>query len=149
MESPTSDYLYDCCIAGKSDLIITEGEKKAIVSNSFGFSTCAFGGLSYTKAAVKRLKGIISKNKIKRLFIILDKDDDFNTSISAKSQACKLYEEFEKIACIIFLDQLNPDKVGLDDYLLKHSSKELEWILEETWNHRRDEYERWKKDISK
>ena len=149
MESPTADYLYDCTISGKNDLIITEGEKKGIISNSFGFSTCAFGGMSYTKSAVKRLKGLVSKNKIKRLFIILDKDEDFATSISAKSQACKLYEEFNKIACIIFLDQLNPDKVGLDDYLLNYGSEELSFILENTWTYREEEYQKWKLEIQK
>jgi DNA primase len=146
-ESPTASYVYDCYIPGNTDLIITEGEKKAMISNSYGFSTCAFGGMNFTKEALKRLKGIVTKNKIKRLFIILDKDEDFDTSISAKIQACNLYEQFKTKACIVFLDQSNPEKVGLDDYLLKNGSKELEWILEETWKFREEEYQKWKTKI--
>lgn len=144
-ESPTSSFVYSCLIPGKKDLIITEGEKKAIIANSFGFSTCAFGGLGFGKDAVKRLKSIVIKEKISRLFIILDKDDDFDNKLSAKLQACKLFNEFSNKACIVFLDQMNPDKVGLDDYLLSYGSDELQWILEETWKERKQEFERWQK----
>ena len=42
---------------------------------------------------------------------------------------------------------MNPDKVGLDDYLLSYGSGELQWILEETWKERKQEFEKWQHHI--
>lgn len=147
-ESPVLDYVYDCTIPNRKTLIITEGEKKAMVANAYGFSTVAFGGMSFTKKSIKSLKEVIKKHNIDRLFIILDKDEDFLGSKSAKIQACKLYEEFKKIGCIVFLDLNNPEKVGLDDFLLSHSALDLESILESNWITREKDYIKWKAQIS-
>lgn len=121
---------------GGRDLIITEGEMKAIVAQERGFNCASISGLGVWKTSVPHLQELVEEQAYERVFIILDADEHWCDKVPLLRAALGLRKEFDPRACVVFLPQTKDNKVGLDDYLLSAGADNLRQQMEKAWNER-------------
>jgi hypothetical protein len=114
------------------DIIVTEGELKAIVALEFGYAAVAVPGINPKPKALTSLKKIVKKAK--RVFIIFDTDLEFKE----KKPLLEKVVEINKLipnSVIAFLPE-ESEKVDLDSYLIAHSLRDFDDFLEDSWMNR-------------
>jgi putative DNA primase/helicase len=122
------------------DLIVTEGEKKGLCGNQYGFPTVSLPGVS---CFVKRAESgesvpIPCLNLIewkgRRTFIVYDSDASLKPEVRKASM--RLRDELKSRSAAVFIVRLpeGPDgeKWGLDDFLLHEGPEALRERLKET-----------------
>jgi len=116
-----------------SDVILTEGELKAIAGCEAGIPTCALPGMGCTTETLKNFRRLVDKFRCQRIFIIIDSDPYLESKISNIRQAIRIHCLFQN-SVILFLPQDRPDlKMDLDTYLTKYSPQHLQELMEGTW----------------
>jgi len=119
------------------DLIVTEGELKAIVCLEHGFWACSIPGINYYEQLAPQVSGLAQHAG--RVFIILDSDAQYKTDnalqFSARylARACGV-----RRAVAMFLPQNKEgEKMAVDDFLQQYGAEELEWWMEWAWSKKR------------
>lgn len=135
--------VFDCTRYGYKDLLITEGELKAIVCWEFGYSCCSFPGMNPSKVAINRLLSIIKELKPERIFIIFDTDTNFETRLPAFKQTLNLSRLIKDNVCVNFLPTRNNVKVDLDSFLLKNDISEFNYFLDYSWTNKDKLLDHW------
>lgn len=116
-----------------SPLIITEGEKKAAAATKAGLPTIGLGGVwsfQSKKHGIAFLDGLEQFDWKRVVYIVFDSDASANKDV--RMAANRLSHLLTERGAEVYLGYLPAlaDKVGLDDYLLTHTPKELEAWLE-------------------
>ncbi len=121
------------------DLIITEGEKKALKAYQEGFTAIAFSGVWNWKErtdsgtgqsrVIPELDGFCWSNRT--VYVAFDSDAAENRDVEKAQQALAKHLHGRGARVIIVrLPSLDGQKTGLDDYLIKKSAKDLSRLLQ-------------------
>jgi hypothetical protein len=119
-----------------TDLILTEGELKAIVAAEFGFSACAVSGLGGVRPSITQVANLIKNYGIKRLFVIFDSDPSYLSKPALIINLSRLSTAFRSMCAIVFLPQVDNQKMDLDSFLIQYGDSELINLMEDTWYER-------------
>lgn len=118
------------------DLVITEGELKAMVLEEHGFWAASVPGVHAASGLAN--KACALSQKASRTFIVLDTDEDVRNNRSLLDAARVLCKACGvRRAVCLFLPSVNGLKVGVDDFLLQQGPEELEYWLDWAWRNRR------------
>lgn len=114
------------------DLIITEGEIKAMVCIDWGFWAASIPGINNYQQLLPQIRAL--SLGVNRVFVILDSGPDMKNDKGLLSAAKALARAAGSKGVCMFLPQEFPDqKVGVDDFLLSSGPEELEWWMETAW----------------
>jgi hypothetical protein len=121
-----------------SDVIITEGQLKAIIPyETLGISTIGTFGINGATAALNFYFANKLKFKEKRIFVINDSEKDEN-AIVGDIQALKLVNSIGSNACFVSLPRNKPQtKMDIDTYVFENDVKTYD-LLEDFWANRRN-----------
>lgn len=106
-------------------LILTEGELKAACATKLGFPTVGLGGVWSWKSArdaqhiIPSLASIVWDGRL--VYLAFDSDSTSNTQVlQAQNALCRELLKMGAAPSIIRIPPDGEEKVGLDDYLVKH-----------------------------
>lgn len=119
------------------DLIVTEGEFKAMVCLDNGFWACSLPGVANCRAVAPQVSGLA--RYANRVFIILDSDVGYKDNAQLQNQSRILAQACGTHKSVAFFLPPNTpeEKMGVDDFLLQFGPEELEWWMEWAWIRRR------------
>jgi hypothetical protein len=118
----------------EQDLILTEGELKAITLMEYGFRACSIPGIASYECA-KTVGDWVRDGLVRRVFIILDSDPGYETDsdLHAAAKNCARYLPAGSWR-ILFLPQSTLGvKMGVDNFVQYYGEQELGWWLERAW----------------
>lgn len=120
------------------DLLVTEGELKALAALEAGIFTVAIPGIEFTSSVIMQLTSLIVRTKTERVFIALDNEPDLANHYPVLRSMVRLSKIFDSKACILVLPKKNPgQKMDLDLFLSQHNSTDLEDVMEDCWHQRK------------
>jgi hypothetical protein len=134
-------------------LLIVEGEKKAAKAAQEGFPTIGLSGVwNWTKRRdrtadgkpigdyelIDDLAGIVWRGRV--VYIVFDSDRATNENVRlAEFKLARLLAELGAVVRFVQLpEKEDGGKTGLDDYLLKHTKKDLQQLLDQADELRRE-----------
>lgn len=116
-----------------SDIVITEGEFKNIVTWLGGWETYSVSGISVTKQCERKLIELL-RGRPGRRFLILDREKEGPEHLGVMRATKRLCRSLQ--ACPVILPGTEGQKTGVDDFILDQGYKALEDLLEEAWSRR-------------
>jgi hypothetical protein len=121
-----------------TDLLVTEGELKALAALEAGVSTVAIPGIEFTSSVVIQLTSLIVRTQAQRVFIALDNEPDLADHYPVLRSMVRLSSIIGSRACILVLPKKSPgQKMDLDLFLSQHNSSDLEDVMEDSWHKRK------------
>lgn len=116
------------------DLLITEGELKALAALEAGFWTTAIPGIEFSKPVITELMALISRSRVQRAFIVLDNEPEIANHYPVLRSMYRLSEWLGNKACIVPLPKKAEHlKMDLDLFFSSHNANDLEDVLEDSW----------------
>jgi hypothetical protein len=117
-------------------LLITEGEKKAARAVQEGFACVGLTGVSCwsrKEGKTRRLHPDLEALPLKgrTVYVVFDSEDNSDVTREAEALARALRGKGASVG-ILRLPREGADKVGLDDYLVKHTADELRALMAAT-----------------
>ncbi len=118
----------------KRPILITEGEIKALVATLRGYTCIALGGVyNFTGDKLGNLLGILDEAQWKNRPVAIVYDSDAATNPNVLAAEARLVEELGTKrgadVRIVRLPDEGGEKVGLDDFLHKHGTEELDALI--------------------
>ena len=119
----------------KRELLITEGEKKALCGTQYGFPTVGLAGVEgwhkrQSTALLPDLDRFVWKGR--KVFVVFDSDlaNNANVQTSEELLAAELLKRGAVVKVARLPDGPNGEKVGLDDYLVANGPGGLRKLLD-------------------
>lgn len=114
----------------ETPIFITEGEFKAASATKFGFPTIGLGGVyawRSPRANVPFLDELECIEWVGRtVYTVFDSDLTTNINVQkALIHLCRMLTDRGALPHVVHLPQINNEKVGLDDYLVKHKTEKF------------------------
>lgn len=119
--------------ASVKDVIITEGELKAMAACSINLYCLASNGHAIPKGGLEKLKEILNRIKFERLFVVYDSEADPKKQKSVDSSSGDILRFFSPKCARVRLPLLGRQKMDLDTYLLSQGEKYFLDLLEDSW----------------
>lgn len=116
-----------------TDLIITEGELKAICALEHGLSCVAIPGIAMSVNSLGAIRRIIYLNKIKRIFIIFDTDPTKKVRDIVDKYTDYLNKHIPNSRVVILPSTYRNEKIDLDLFLYRYGVRELLTLMDNAW----------------
>jgi len=126
----------------KDEVIITEGELKAIGAIEAGYCAVGLSGINPAPKALDKLKRILKD--CSKIYIIFDTDPELETNLQVIESAVKIQSMFLKRSVITFLPIGENQKVDLDSYLVNNELEDFDYFLADSWKNKDRLNEKWK-----
>jgi hypothetical protein len=125
------------------DMIVTEGELCAIATCQSGITACGLPGVSAAQNSqvIQQTKQLIADSQSKRIFIILDTDEDTKNDPAMIRHSLTLRSHLGKDSVIIYLPlDYDNEPMDLDLFLSRYDIDDLYNLMEDSWTKREGIY---------